>query len=167
MSKKPHIDPDTGTVYRPVSHTTVGDSLTEQHHAAACDVNNIMARYTKTGVLDHLRLYEGQYTDCPPGDYHEAMNRVTAVNSMFEELPSQMRSHFRNDPSVFLDFCQEHGPGAAGALEELAEEHRRLALGIPPDQATPPSAMDGGNEADSKTPGVDTAASGGETTPYS
>ena len=38
-----------------------GKSLTEQHHAKACDINSIMAKYVKTGVLDHITRYEPTY----------------------------------------------------------------------------------------------------------
>lgn len=105
------------------------DSMTEQSHKSACDINNIMARYTKTGTLDHVRRYEGQYLDIPPGDFQEAENRVAEAKSMFEELPSQVRLHFSNDTSKFLEFCATQ-PNPPAQLAAIAEEYRKQALGV-------------------------------------
>lgn len=167
-TKKPHVDPDTGTIRRAVVHVNHGPSLTEQHHAPACDVNNILARYTKTGVLEHVRQYEGQYTDCPSATYHEAMNRVTAVQSMFAELPSQLRSHFRNDPAEFVEFCEQSAdPG--GDLEKLGEEYRSRALGLPPEgvgsDATPPPGK-AEMSAETQDGGMDPPVRDGEDKPF-
>jgi phage internal scaffolding protein len=105
------------------------EGMTEQSHKAECDINNIMARYTKTGTLDHVRRYEGQYLDLPPDDFQEAQQKVADAKSMFEELPSQLRSHFGNDTMKFLDFCvSTRDP--AGVLEDIAENYRKQALGI-------------------------------------
>ena len=104
------------------------ETLTEQNHKAACDVNNIMARYTRTGVMDHIRQFEPVYSDFTPEDYHTSMNVVADAKTMFEELPSTMRRHFGDDVSAFLEFCS-NTPDAAAELQGIAEEYRRQALG--------------------------------------
>ena len=103
--------------------------MTEQSHKAACDVNNIMARYTRTGVMEHIRQFEPVYSEVMPDDYHTSMNVVGEAKSMFEELPSTLRRHFGDDVSAFLDFCAT-SPDASGELQGLAEEYRKQALGI-------------------------------------
>lgn len=102
---------------------------TEQSHKAACDINNIMARYTKTGTLDHVRRYEGQYLDLPPCDYQQSLLNVAEAKSMFEELPSQLRRHFANSTQNFLEFCV-NSDDPSTALGAIAEEYRKQALGI-------------------------------------
>lgn len=79
----------------------------EQSHKAACDVNNIMSKFQKTGVIDHLRKHGGQYADVPSTDFREAMEVITTAESMFAELPSQARKRFNNDPAEFLEFVQD------------------------------------------------------------
>ena len=106
--------------------------MTEQSHKAACDINNIMARYVKTGTLDHVRKYEPVYADVSPGEYHDAMNVIADTKTMFEELPSQLRRQFQNDPEEFLRFCATE-EGAGEKLAAMAEAQRRASLGI--DQA--------------------------------
>lgn len=83
-----------------------GVSRTHQSMAEECDINTIMAKYQKTGIIDHRNNFEGQYGDFTdtPQDYHESMNAVIAANDMFETLPSSVRKKFANDAGLFLDF---------------------------------------------------------------
>lgn len=81
--------------------------MTEQHHKASCDVNNILAKYRKTGLLEHANQYQGQYGDFTSvEDYHTSINAVMRANAMFEALPSNIRTRFSNDPAEFLGFVQ-------------------------------------------------------------
>lgn len=85
---------------------TTGPSLTKQSHAKECDINQIMLKWQKTGMIDHRNVYQGQYGDFTntPDDYHESMNAVISANEMFESLPAKIRLRFGNDPGQFLDF---------------------------------------------------------------
>ena len=47
---------DVVTVLDPVS-------MTKQSFADECDINNIMKRYIKDGVVNHLNTYQGNYGD--------------------------------------------------------------------------------------------------------
>lgn len=126
------------------------ESRTEQSHKASCDINNIMARYTKTGVLEHVRQYEGQYMDLPPGDFHDCQNKVAAAKSMFYELPSRLRAHFSNNPAQFLQFCAERENASADLLA-IAEGYRKHAQGQA--ETTPHAQQDtkgSGMDADAK-----------------
>ena len=81
-----------------------GPSATKQSFKDECDVNQIMKKYQKTGVIDHVSRYGGDYGFADSHDFHEAMSLVADANTMFEELPSAAREHFDNDPAKFLDF---------------------------------------------------------------
>lgn len=129
-------------------------SRTEQSHKAECDINNIMARYTKTGTLEHVRRYEGQYLDIDPLDFQEAQNKVAEAKSMFEELPSQVRRHFTNDTARFLEFCTR-SDDPAGELGAIAEEYRKQALGIDTDRQPEPQTSSGKDAAPSEGAKVD------------
>lgn len=99
-----------------------GEGRTEQHHAESCDINMIMARYQRTGAIDHFKEHGGRYGDFTSCDYHEAMNLVADAQSMFEDLPSSIRDRFKNDPSRFLDFVQD--PKNADEMIEMGLAHQ-------------------------------------------
>lgn len=82
-----------------------GVSLTEQHHLDSCDINLIMARYQKTGVIDHVSKYEPMYGEMDGATFLEKQRAITNVITMFEDLPSTAREHFGHDPAAFLDFA--------------------------------------------------------------
>lgn len=105
--------------------STIGPSLTHQANARECDINNIMKKYEKTGVLEHRNKFEGQYGDFTdlPQDYHASMNAVLAAGEMFMSLPAKTRVRFANDPGVFLDFVSN---------PENKEEMEKLGLTKPP-----------------------------------
>lgn len=81
-------------------------SRTLQAFRDECDVNQIMAKFERTALLDHVREYEGRYgdfTDCPQ-DFHMAMNQVRRTMAMFGTLPAKVRKQFNNDPGMFVEF---------------------------------------------------------------
>jgi len=83
-------------------------SRTQQSFKDETDINNIMRKYQKTGLIDHVNEHGATYGDQPyADDYHSAMNLVADTNSMFEELPSSVRADFDNDPSKFLDYVAD------------------------------------------------------------
>jgi len=89
-------------------------SLTHQSMAPECDINTIMKKYEKTGVLEHRNRFQGTYGDFSnvPESYHESMNRVLAAEEMFSTLPARVRRRFHNDPGAFIDFATnpDNGP---------------------------------------------------------
>lgn len=133
----------------------VGESMTKQSFKKECDINNILAKYRKTGMIDHIRENNGQYVDVPESfDYHGAMNIVAKASSMFEELPSDLRKKFDNDAGAFLDFV--NNPENADAMCELglmkpAEPEQPVLSeadqGVSPSQAEAPVPADKGADA--------------------
>lgn len=92
-----------------IQFATTGDSLTRQASKQECDINRIMAKFEKTGVLEHRNTFEGQYGDFidTPQDYHEAIQQVMDAQEMFMSLPSKLRRRFGNDPAEYLDFVSD------------------------------------------------------------
>lgn len=83
-------------------------TLTKQSFQNECDINHIMARYEKTGLVDHVRQVEGHYGNyIAAADYHGACNQVLAAQDMFMTLPAAVRSRFANDAGAFLMFVQD------------------------------------------------------------
>ncbi len=83
-----------------------GEGRTEQHHARACDINTIMAKYLKTGVMDHISKYQPIYGDVSTADFQTSMNLVKSVETEFEELPAYVRAEFGQDVTEYLEAMQ-------------------------------------------------------------
>lgn len=105
--------PTFATAYankRKSQHVPVGESMTEQSHAKSCDMNHILRKYRKTGLVDHLSRYQGNYSDVTGAvDFKTALDIVHAGQDAFDSLPSNLRSRFNNDASAFLDFVSNPG----------------------------------------------------------
>lgn len=84
------------------------EGQTQQHMADDCDVNKIMERYEKTGLLDHVNEFQGNYGDFTDvQDYQTSVNQVIAANEVFMSLPAQIRAQFENNPGAFFEFVSD------------------------------------------------------------
>ena len=84
-----------------------GPSQVQQHFKDEVDINNIIAKYTQTGQITHYARGKPSYGDVPDGaDFTDAMNLITEAQAEFDALPSEVRSHFQNDPRKYLDAFQ-------------------------------------------------------------
>jgi phage internal scaffolding protein len=99
--------PYSGSRYR-VS-LECGPGLAQQHFKDECDVNRILSKYQKTGLIDHVNHFQGDYADLSAvPDFQESLNAVLDAQAAFDTLPSTIRKQFDNDPAAFLDFV--HNP---------------------------------------------------------
>lgn len=89
-----------------------------------CDINRIIRRYRDTGVITHLVDLEAQYGDVTGIDYQSALLLVENARGLFSQLPAEVRSKFKNDPAVFLDFCDD--PTNADELVEMGLATKKL-----------------------------------------
>lgn len=111
-----------------VVFNTSGKCHVRQEFSRECDINRIMEKWQRTGVIEHRNTFQGQYGDftAAPADYSEAMNSVLAAQEMFMTLPSTVRKRFGNDPGEFLSFVQD---------KANAEELVKLGLATAPEKA--------------------------------
>ncbi len=84
----------------------VGKSRTKQSFREESEITNILKRYVKTGIADHMNAHSGEYGFASSVDFHQAMNVVTKADQMFEALPAELRKRFNGAPGEFLDFVQ-------------------------------------------------------------
>lgn len=83
----------------------IGDTRTKQYFKDECNIDNILAQYDRTGLINHVNEYQGNYEDVSNfQDYHTSMNQVLETNKLFMTLPSKMRLKFNNDPGSFVEF---------------------------------------------------------------
>lgn len=97
-------------------------SLTQQSFAAEADINTIVDRFMKSGVLPQAATmpqyvdYEGVF------DFQSAMNVVRSADENFARLDARVRARFQNSPQAFLEFFAD----PANAVEA-----DRLGLTLP------------------------------------
>ncbi len=125
-----------------VSMKFASKGRTRQSETASCDINKIMAKYVKTGQVDHVAKHGGSYGFATSVSFHEAMNVVTKAESMFLDLPAATRKRFGNDPADFLDFVQNPANSEALADMGLAEATIVPEVGVTPPvvPVVPPAA---------------------------
>lgn len=115
-------------------------SKTKQSFKDECDVNVILSKYMKTGLITHLagrQLTFGDFTSAT--DYQTALNRILEANNAFETLPAKVRARFANDPSELIAFVSD--PTNRKEAEELGLVEKREAEGGA--QATPATPTGG------------------------
>jgi len=81
---------------------------TKQSFKDECDINTIMSRYQSTGELPDLALSAPQYLDASTvPDFQSMQNTLVEAQTLFDALPSKIRSRFENDPGEFLAFVSD------------------------------------------------------------
>lgn len=124
------------------------EGRTKQSFKAECDINNIMARFQKTGVLAFANQHEARYGDVTGVDFAEAMRIVADARSMFADMPARLRDRFQNDPARFLEFVQnpanKEEARALGLLKPEAPAPVQVAAGA---TEPPAPAPEGGKGA--------------------
>lgn len=94
------------------------ESMTQQNFKRECDINNIMKKFHKTGLVDHVSTYQGDYSDISSvPSFQDALNIVQSAQEAFDSLPSSIRKKFANDPAAFLEFV--HDPQNADEMIDL------------------------------------------------
>lgn len=112
--------PNFRTAYGPrfrVTKDCGSETLVKQSFKGECDINNIMARFTQTGVIAHVARHSPEYGFATSQDLREALETIQIAQNMFDELPAQLRSRFGYDPGAFLEFVQN--PDNKAEMAEL------------------------------------------------
>jgi len=98
------------------------DSLTQQQFKDESDINTIVDRFMKSGVLP-TPVNMPQYVDYEGVfDFQTAMNAVRQADENFMRMDAKTRARFNNSPQEFLSFFADPAN---------TEEAIRLGLAIP------------------------------------
>lgn len=94
---------------RPGKRDTDGNIIyfTEQHHKNECDVNRIIKKYDRNGLITHISKIEAQFGDVSGLDFKASLDLIHNAQKMFDELPSKIRNRFKNDPYEILTFMED------------------------------------------------------------
>jgi phage internal scaffolding protein len=77
---------------------------TKQSQKKETDVNFIMQKYERTGVMTHVTRNKAFYGDVSKvPDYASALEVVRSADELFRTVPAKIRAEFENDPQKFLD----------------------------------------------------------------
>lgn len=95
-------------------------SRTKQQYLNDANINNLMAKYIKTGIAPEAGTRQPIYGDFSNGnDYRNVVENINHANHVFSLLDSETRKGFGNDPAQMLDFMSK---------PENAEKCRNLGL---------------------------------------
>lgn len=116
----------------PIAALSCNDpSRTKQSFKTECDINNLMARYTSSGLLPQGTTRTPVYGDFTTfDDYFHAVNIINHAQEHFDSLPAEARKRFANDPAELLLF-----------LEDTRNRQEAINLGLidkPPEPPAPP-----------------------------
>lgn len=131
-----------------LSHATFVDpvSLTQQSSKDEADINTIVKRFLKTGVLPQGAENPRYIEFNEVFDFQTAMNAVVAAERSFMAMPAEVRERFGNNPAKFVEFCSD---------KENLPEMRKLGLAITPEEVKelPPMKVEivGGKLEDTTT----------------
>jgi len=97
-------------------------SLTQQQFKEESDINTIVSRFMKSGVLP-TPVNMPQYVDYEGVfDFQSAMNVIRQADENFMRMDAKVRARFNNNPQEFLEFFGN---------PENTQEAIRLGLALP------------------------------------
>lgn len=84
-------------------------SKAKQSFRDFADINKIVARYQKTGMIDNLnKRVEPFYGDVSDiGSYQESMEVVLKADTLFMQMSASVRERFDNDPNKMIKFLSD------------------------------------------------------------
>lgn len=110
---------------RTYAFQTTGESMTQQQFKAECDVNNILAKYKRTGMLSHIQKHQGNFGDFSSiEDYQTSLGKLMQAQQSFESLPSELRAKFDNDPAQLISFLSDEKNNAEAVKIGLKIERK-------------------------------------------
>lgn len=123
LSDKGKSLPKRGTVL------VCGPGRTKQSFRERVNINSIISRYRKTGMLDQVAQNNGVFMDVSKyGDLHAAMQQIEEAKQAFLALPSDVRTRFGNDPAELVSFLQNDN-NRAEAVELGLIDEAKVATG--------------------------------------
>lgn len=112
------------------------------------DINLIVKRM-ESGQFDDFyeKVESGHYFDLTRmPDYTDAMQKIAAANSEFEQIPAHIRKEFENSPAKFVAFIDKGDRSEFERLGLVSPQMREEALAASP-APTPPETKSGASDA--------------------
>lgn len=81
---------------------------TKQAFADQVNINNIIAKFGKTGMISHVNGRQPFYGDVSGiSSYEDALSIVRKADELFNGMSSSVRERFGNDPVEMIEFLQD------------------------------------------------------------
>lgn len=93
------------------------DGRTQDTYKDETDINRIMARARNGATITHLAKHQARYGDFSDFDFFENQQKIVMGRQVFDDLPSETRKEFGNDPTKFFSFVND--PANKDRLSEL------------------------------------------------
>lgn len=83
--------------------------FTQQGHKKECDINYIIKKYDKTGLIGRIQKIEGVYGDVSGADFRKAQELVLNSKKLFNALPGNIKKRFNQSPEFLYEFMEDPG----------------------------------------------------------
>lgn len=94
------------TRVRPTLST--GPGRTKQSFKDEANINNIVAKYLKTGLMDSVNKNPQRYADVSAlTGYQDSLNIVRQGKELFDGLPANIKKRFQNNPAELIAFLDD------------------------------------------------------------
>lgn len=124
---------------RPVVDCSNEVNMTKQASRDEVDVNKIMARFEKTGLMSHVNGDEPFYGDVSEySGLQDALIKVQEANELFMGYPASIRERFDNDPVKFVEFFEDPANLQEAIELGLAVKRPEVAPEASPAPVVPP-----------------------------
>lgn len=105
-----------------VALVCVGKGRTLQSAANEADINVIVGRFMKSGVIPQVTAPPVSQDFADSFDFQSSMNLLVAAKNAFMQLPADIRTRFNNDPARYVEFVSD---------ERNLDEMRKLGIANP------------------------------------
>lgn len=125
-------------ITRETGPTEWGPSKTKQEFTKECDVNRIVGKFQRTGVLPVPVGVQPVFADVSEiGDFASVVRKVKAAENAFLRLDPKIRLRFKNNPAMLLAFLKD--PGNREEAEKLGLVEKKAVKRDPaPKESGPP-----------------------------
>lgn len=108
-------------------------SMTKQNHKAECDINQRVKNFIQTGITTG-NTKTPQYGNFDNEiSYQQSLNAIIQAQDQFDQLPSNTRKKFDNDPAKLIHFVSD---------KKNYEEAVKLGLIDQPQAPLPPQRVE-------------------------
>lgn len=82
-------------------------TMTIQSEKDSCDINFIMERYERTGIMQHVAAVQPLYEDVADiQDFQSSLLITEKAQAAFDALPARLRKELDNNPAQLVPFIQ-------------------------------------------------------------
>lgn len=108
-------------------------SRTKQSFKAESDINSIVAKYQRTGLVTNIsgkKPFYGDVSSVP--DYQDALALVAHAQDQFSKLPAKLRERLGNDPEGLVRYLSDESNWDDAVKLGLMLKKEPLAPPVPP-----------------------------------